>query len=214
MRPKPYKPCLRPGALSLSAEGAVGPAARRRYKLTTKVELATNAGKAPRNFQVPPQPSRTLELGPYWAAWSAAMKGHHVTVKGQTVWDRTQQLQQHMLAHQMTLLGGGDISAWDASWSFELRSVSAELDRLTMGERYSDLTSDRYAARAAHESDCEVHLSCPPRVRRLRQLRNERRFAPSNPACCSVGGLARSGTRAGALVEGRRRRLSSCSSAT
>eukprot|EP00439_Symbiodinium_sp_Y106_P010930 s4564_g1.t1 len=68
--------------------------------------------KVPRNFQAP---SRSLALAPYWTAWSLSTRGHRFTVKGH--WD----------IHAISMIACGDVSAWDASWGYEL--LSAELDR-------------------------------------------------------------------------------------
>ena len=110
--------------------------------------LSVNRGKAPRNFQAP-TPSRTLQLAPYWAGWSKAMRGHSWSVKGMSVESRTKEFIEHSVHHGISLAGGGDISGWEMCWGAEIRTISAWLDRTIMRQEYARISSDVFLERAA-----------------------------------------------------------------
>ena len=88
-------------------------------------------------------------LRAYWTGWSKAMRNHRWSVKGKSVQERAATFIDHCVAFSISLAGGGDVSAWDTSWSAEVRSLSVLLDKHIMGPAYAKVTSDVYLKRAA-----------------------------------------------------------------
>ena len=119
-----------------------------RYRQTTTIELLTIQGKAPRVYQAP-QPSRTLASAPCWGAWQTAMRGHAWSVKGLTPDKRARLIGEHAERFGIKFALGGDVSAWDSSWSDIHRQLVAAVDDVLFGPSYQHIAARHRGGRPA-----------------------------------------------------------------
>jgi len=112
-------------ALELADTGAASTKAFHRFKITVKRELWHVQGKAPRVYHAP-TPSRTLHYAPFWHAFLHQLVGHPWSVKGLTPPARAQVFLDHAVRWGCRWGIGGDVSAWDTSWTPTTRLLVAQ----------------------------------------------------------------------------------------
>ena len=110
------------------------------YTNQVKAELLHVPGKAARSYQSP-EPSRTLRLACYWKQWSHIAKNSRFVVKGMSTKERAQYIGGHCDTYGIRHLIGGDVSAWDSSWSPALKELSRVIDAKVFGQ-YKKATRD------------------------------------------------------------------------
>ena len=83
-----------------------------------------------------PLPSRTLTLAPYWVMHGLWKASQQTNVPSSLTF-----IDEHAERHGLRFAIGGDVSAWDASWSEVRRDIVKAIDQILSGDGHAAYAS-------------------------------------------------------------------------